>query len=144
MCFTVTKTISRISSSKSNKKKRIHKVSVGFMILTVLWKLIDELSCLIYWLKNTKKMRTVISINCCCSTEASCLLIPKFLSAFEEPAAAGKSEFKPFVFYGSNYFEKRGYWIKKKLFCKHAFHAKKFQRKFLSECCLRKKNFFSK
>jgi len=73
-------------------------------------------------------MRTAISINCCCSTEASCLLIPKFLSAFEEPAAAEKSEFKPFVIYGSNYFRERRtiYWIKKKLFCKYAFHAKKF------------------
>jgi len=77
------------------------------MIATALRKLINELSCLIYWLKNTKKMRTAISINCCCSTEASCLLIPKFLSAFEEPAAAEKSEFKPFVLYGSNYFRER-------------------------------------
>jgi len=28
------------------------------------------------------------------------------MSAFEEPAAAGKSEFKLFVLYGNNYFEK--------------------------------------
>ena len=32
------------------------------MIATALRKLINELSCLIYWLKNTKKMRTTVAI----------------------------------------------------------------------------------
>ena len=89
-------------------------------------------------------MRTAIFINCCCSTEASCLLIPKFLSAFEEPAAARKSEFKPFVLYGSNYFEKGELFIewKRNYFANMLFMQKNFKENFFQNVVSERKTSF--